>query len=51
MWLAEGFLPDVLRQRAEPDLIVHGPVVMDHDEDVLMRFARTTGAASQATPG
>jgi hypothetical protein len=50
-WLAEGFLADVLRQRAEPDLIVHGPIVMDHDELARTRFARTTGAASPATPG
>ncbi len=41
-WLAEQFLADVLKERAEGDLIVHGPVVMDHDELARIRFARTT---------
>jgi hypothetical protein len=51
VWLAEGFLTAVLRERAEPDLIVHGPVVLDHDELARIRFARTTGTASPAKPG
>jgi hypothetical protein len=47
-WLARGFLADVLKERAGPDLIVHGPVVLDFDDLARRRFARaTTGASRQ----
>ena len=46
-WLAHDFLPDVLKERADPDLIVHGPVVLDYDEVARLRFARTTAPASR----
>ena len=46
-WLAEGFLADVLKERAEPDLIVHGPVVMEHDELARVRYARTVVPAKR----
>jgi hypothetical protein len=46
-WLAQDFLADVLKERAEDGLIVHGPVVMDYDELARMRFARTTSPASR----
>ncbi|MDX6545104.1 MAG: moderate conductance mechanosensitive channel [Gaiellales bacterium] len=39
-WLVDGFLPDLLKERAEPGLIVHGPVVMFVDEQAVSRFAR-----------
>jgi hypothetical protein len=47
-WLAHEFLPDVLKERAEPDLIVHGPVVLDYDEVARLRFARTTAPAARS---
>jgi hypothetical protein len=50
-WLAEGFLVAVLKERAEPDLIVHGPIVMDHDELARIRFARTIVPATRTSPG
>jgi hypothetical protein len=46
-WLAEGFLADVIKERAAPDLIVHGPVVLDYDEQARQRFARTTSSAAR----
>jgi small conductance mechanosensitive channel len=46
-WLAHDFLADVLKERAEDGLIVHGPVVMDYDELARLRFARTTSPASR----
>jgi hypothetical protein len=50
-WLAQDFLPDVLKERAGPDLIVHGPVILDYDELARLRFARTTSPATRAKPG
>jgi moderate conductance mechanosensitive channel len=48
-WLAHEFLPDVLKERAEPGLIVHGPVVMDYDELARMRFARASAPATRSS--
>jgi small-conductance mechanosensitive channel len=45
-WLAREFLPDVLKERAGEDLIVHGPVVMDVDDIAVRRYER-----SLAPPG
>jgi hypothetical protein len=39
-WLVDAFLPDLLKERAEPGVIVHGPVVMFVDERASDRFAR-----------
>ena len=39
-WLLDGFLPDLLKERAEPGVIVHGPVVMFVDERASGRVAR-----------
>jgi hypothetical protein len=50
-WLAHEFLPDVLKERAGPDLIVHGPVVLDYDEVARLRFARTTAPAARSKRG
>jgi small-conductance mechanosensitive channel len=47
-WLAQGFLSDVLRERALDGLIVHGPVVMDVDELARRRFARATSGVERS---
>ena len=39
-WLAVDLLPELLRERADDGLIVHGPVVMWSDEQAEHRFAR-----------
>ena len=39
-WLVDAFLPDLLKERAEPGVVVHGPVVMFVDERASGRFAR-----------
>jgi small conductance mechanosensitive channel len=43
-WLAEDFFPDLLRDRAGKDLIVHGPVALAVDERAARSFARATAA-------
>jgi small conductance mechanosensitive channel len=48
-WLAHEFLSDVLKERAEPGLIVHGPVVLDYDELARMRFARASAPATRSS--
>ncbi|HVG66706.1 MAG TPA: mechanosensitive ion channel domain-containing protein [Gaiellales bacterium] len=40
-WLANDFLPQLLRERAPDGLIVHGPVVMFVDESATRRYARS----------
>ena len=39
-WLAVDLLPELMRERADDSLIVHGPVVMWVDEQAEQRFAR-----------
>jgi hypothetical protein len=39
-WLAESLLPSLLRERADEDLIVHGPVILPADEQSASRFER-----------
>jgi small conductance mechanosensitive channel len=46
-WLANSFLPDVLRERAPEGLIAHGPVVMEVDDLARRRFARATSGAER----
>jgi len=48
-WLVEGFVPDLLKERAEDGLIVHGPVVIALDEQAARSFARAS-AATRWTP-
>jgi small conductance mechanosensitive channel len=48
-WLVEGFLPDLLKERAPEGLVVHGPVVMFVDERATKRFARSV-AVTRQTP-
>ncbi len=40
-WLAESFLPEIIRERAPEGLIAHGPVVMFTDEGATRRYARS----------
>jgi small-conductance mechanosensitive channel len=42
-WLVEGFLSDLLKERAA-DVIVHGPVVLAVDETAARSFARASAA-------
>jgi moderate conductance mechanosensitive channel len=44
-WLAQGFLANVLRERAGAELIVHGPVIMEIDEVARRRYARATSGS------
>ena len=46
-WLAQGFLSDVLRERAADGLIVHGPVVIEIDEQASRRYARATSGSER----
>lgn len=39
-WMAENLLPSLLHERADDDLIVHGPVILPTDESAASRFAR-----------
>ena len=43
-WLVEGFLSDLLKERAETGLIVHGPVTLAVDEQAARSFARASAA-------
>ena len=54
-WLAEELLPNLVCERAEEGLVVHGPIVMAVDDHATRRFARAawTGGRRQsplATP-
>jgi moderate conductance mechanosensitive channel len=41
-WLLDGFFADLLRERAEPGLIVHGPVTLSVDESAARSYARAS---------
>lgn len=43
-WLVDSFYRDLLRERAEPGLIVHGPIVLAVDESATRTFARASAA-------
>ena len=43
-WLVDGFFSDLLREQAEPGLIVHGPIVLAVDETASRSFARASAA-------
>jgi len=43
-WLVEKFFTDLLKERAEPGLIVHGPIVLAIDESATRSFARASAA-------
>ena len=44
-WLVENFMPSLLREKAEPGLILHGPVVLAVDEGATRSFARAARGA------
>src|SRR5213594_1705092 len=47
-WLVKGFLSDLLKERADEGLIVHGPVVLTVDEQTARSFARASAATRWA---
>lgn len=49
-WLAEEFLPSVVAERADDDLLVHGPVAMPVDDHASSRFARSYSSRRSSTP-
>jgi small conductance mechanosensitive channel len=48
-WLVNGFLTDLLKERAEKHLLVHGPVVLTVDESAARSFARASAATRWAS--
>ena len=48
-WLVQGFYADLLKERADQHLIVHGPVVLGVDEGASRSFARASAATRWAT--
>jgi moderate conductance mechanosensitive channel len=47
-WLVHGFYTDLLKERADRHLIVHGPVVLTVDDKVERSFARASAATRWA---
>ena len=47
-WLVEGFLSDLLKERADEGLIVHGPVMLTVDEQAARSYARASSATRWA---
>jgi small conductance mechanosensitive channel len=47
-WLAEDFLPTLIRQRAGDDLLVHGPIVTFVEEQAVRAFSRVSAASREA---
>jgi small-conductance mechanosensitive channel len=43
-WLVDGFFADLLRERAEPGLIAHGPVTLAVDESAARSYSRASAA-------
>jgi small conductance mechanosensitive channel len=41
-WLVDGFFADLIRERAEPGLIAHGPVTLAVDESAARSYARAS---------
>jgi hypothetical protein len=48
-WLVQGFYADLLKERADRHLIVHGPVVLGVDERASRSFARASASTRWAT--
>ncbi len=46
-WLAEGLLSSMLKEQAEDELIVHGPMVLADDEGATKSFARAAARSSR----
>jgi small-conductance mechanosensitive channel len=47
-WLVNGFYTDLLKERADKHLVVHGPVVLTVDESATRSFARASAATRWA---
>ncbi len=47
-WLVHGFYTDLLKERADKHLIVHGPVVLTVDDSATRSFARASAATRWA---
>ena len=47
-WLVQGFVSDLLKERAGEGLVVHGPVVLTVDEQAARSFARSRSATRWA---
>lgn len=47
-WLVDGFFADLIRERAEPGVIAHGPVTLAVDESAVRSFARASAATRRA---
>jgi hypothetical protein len=47
-WLVHGFYTDLLKERADKHLIVHGPVILTVDDKVERSFARASAATRWA---
>jgi moderate conductance mechanosensitive channel len=43
-WLVDGFFADLIRERAEPGLIAHGPVTLAIDESAAKSYSRASAA-------
>jgi moderate conductance mechanosensitive channel len=43
-WLVDGFFADLIRERAEPGLIAHGPVTLSIDESAARSYSRASAA-------
>jgi small-conductance mechanosensitive channel len=46
-WLAEDFLPTLIKERADDRLLVHGPIVTFVSEQAVRSFSRATARAPQ----
>jgi small conductance mechanosensitive channel len=47
-WLMDGFFADLLRERAEPGLIAHGPVTLAIDESAARSYARASAVTRRS---
>jgi hypothetical protein len=45
----DGFFEDLLRERAEPGLIAHGPVTLAVDESAVRSFARASAVTRRGS--
>jgi small-conductance mechanosensitive channel len=48
-WLVDGFFADLLRERAEPGLIAHGPVTLSVDESAARSYSRASAATRRSS--
>ena len=49
-WLANDFLPTLIKERAAEDLLVHGPIITFIDEKALHSFERAMTTGPSRTP-